>query len=406
VLRLTQRVGSTTLALLLGLGAFAPHAPAQCLPDGLGFAPCCGPASVTLPTFPAFSSLPTQFICFDSCQSALNVPYCVDIGQPNPVLISNVPVCGAYHIRFKFKTCGTTTFLWKGLVNAYYSRNWQETPVVGAPPITIWRFVVNGDFLPTPSLPNNPLQRPACLNNFTRVYWSGYIDYVLDCTTNTWQVAFNLNHECDGIHHISGTARPAPSSGLHPTRSFSFVGPGTGFVVSSTGTATGNGPISQEAVRWNNWGNAPAICTLEEPATGTFQSSNAFCMCVSGGNQYVSTNVSANGVCGSSVTRSPIYGFYQERIGSWTNASAYPGTQDLLFDFGYLAYANACNGIFTQEWFEGGETLGGYTAFDFTGVALGTQFEDLASASLSMTNQATRIGAPHVSYYMLNFNQP
>jgi hypothetical protein len=77
-----------------------------------------------------------------------------------------------------------------------------------------------------------------------------------------------------------------------------------------------------------------------------------------------------------------------------------------LFDFGYLAYQNGCTGVLSQEWFEGAETLRGFPAVDFSGVALGTQFEDLASASTSAVNQATRIGAPHVSYYMLNFNMP
>lgn len=405
MLALTNRLRSSIVAALLGSMFFVLPASAQCMPDGLSFAPCCGQASVTLPAFPPISQA-IQFICFDSCQPVLVANYCVDIGTPNSVLISGQPVCGAYHIRFKVKNCGTSTFLWNGLVNAYYSRNWQETPVVGQPPITIWRFNINGDFLPTPQLPNNSFQRPACLGTYTRVYWSGYIDYALDCTTNTWSVAWNLNHECDGIHHIGGTARPAPSGGLHPTRSFSFVGPGAGFSVSSTGTAQGNGPITQEAVRWNRWSNAPAICTLEEPATGTFQALSPFCFCVSGGNQYIPTNVNATGVCGTNVSPSPLYGFYQKRIGSWTNPSVYPGTQDLLFDFGYLAYMNGCNGQFTQEWFEGGETLGGYPKFDFNSMALGNQFEDLASASVSRLNQATKIGGPHVSYYILNFNQP
>jgi len=404
MLDLTNRIRSMTLAALLGCGAFALPAPAQCMPDGLGFAPCCGGASATLPAFPPISQ-GIQFFCFDNCQPAFAVNYCVDIGTPSAVVVNGQPVCGAYHIRFKVKNCGTTTFLWNGLVNAYYSRNWQETPVVGAPPITVWRFVINGDFLPTPSLPNNSFQRPGCLGTFTRVYWSGYIDYALDCSTNTWQAAWNLNHECDGIHHMPGTARPGGA--LHPTRSFSFVGPGGSFVPSTTGPFMSNGPITQEAVRWNNWSHAPAICTLEEPATGTFQATSPFCFCVSGGgNEYVPTNVSATGACGTSVSPSPIFGFYQKRIGAWTNPNVYPGTQSLLFDFGYLAYMNGCNGQFTQEWFEGAETLQGYPAFDFNGAALGTQFEDLASASVSKVNQATRIGAPHVSYYILNFNLP
>jgi hypothetical protein len=404
----TNRLCSFTFTALLALALFARPAAAQlCIPDSLDVGPCCAPASATLPPFPAMSQS-VKFICFDGCNPVLNVPYCVDISTPFTVNSGGAIVCGAYRIRFRVKTCGTTTVLWNGMVNAYYSRNWQvSTPPPAGVNLTVWRFVINGDFLPTPSLPNNPLQKPACTSNFPRVYFTGYIDYALDCTTNTWQVAWNVNHECDGIHHQPGTARPAPSSGLHPTRSFSFVGPGAGFVVSSANTSSSNGPITQQAVRYNNWANSPSICTYEEAATGTFQATNAFCLCAVGGsNQYVSTNVTATGACGSAVTPSPLFGFYQKRLGTWTNQNVYPARQALLFDFGYLAYQNGCTGVFTQEWFEGAETLRGYPAVDFSGVALGTQFEDLASASTSPTNQATRIGAPHVSYYMLNFNMP
>src|SRR5882672_11334429 len=100
MLALTNRLRSSIVAALLGSMLFVLPAPAQCVPDGLGFAPCCGPASVTLPAFPPISQA-IQFFCFDSCQPAFAVNYCVDIGTPNPVLVSGTPVCGAYHIRFK-----------------------------------------------------------------------------------------------------------------------------------------------------------------------------------------------------------------------------------------------------------------------------------------------------------------
>src|SRR6185295_1512884 len=127
------------------------------------------------------------------------------------------------------RICGTTNFVWLGLVNAFYTRNWQEMPVAGQV-LTVWRFAINGDMLPTTFTPPGPCDRPACLNTYARLYVSGYIDYALDCATNTWQVAFVLNHECDSIHHQPGFSRPAPASGLHPTRSFSIVCPGATFV--------------------------------------------------------------------------------------------------------------------------------------------------------------------------------
>ena len=77
-----------------------------------------------------------------------------------------------------------------------------------------------------------------------------------------------------------------------------------------------------------------------------------------------------------------------------------------MIDLGALTHVNGCTGITSQEWFEGTETIGGFPAFDFSGAALGMQFEDLESCNTSATSTATLIGAPHVPYYMLNFNLP
>jgi hypothetical protein len=77
-----------------------------------------------------------------------------------------------------------------------------------------------------------------------------------------------------------------------------------------------------------------------------------------------------------------------------------------LFDFGYLSYVNGCTATTSQEWFEGGETVGGYPATAFTGLPLDPEFEDLGSSNNSTTNPAIRIGAPHFANYLLNFNLP
>jgi hypothetical protein len=316
-------------------------------------------------------------------------------------------VCGVYDIPVRIRACPFNLTFWGGKLRAYYSRNWQASSVAGTVNLTVWRFLINGDLKPTSSLPMNQNVRPACNAAFGVTYFTGYIDYVYDCSTNQWQIAWNLNHECDGVHHSPASARPAPSSGFHPTRSYSFVGPGNTFSIQPINLQVSNGQIIQQAMRKNDWINSPAICTFEEPATGAFTATSDFCQCSGNGpKQYNMAFVQATGACGSSVQPSPLTMLMQKRLGMWTNPNVYPGIEMLLFDFGYLDHKDGCTGAGAPEWFEGCETIRGYPAVDFTGVNLGTQFEDLGSCNQSPTAPAIFIGAPHVVNYVLNFNLP
>jgi hypothetical protein len=393
---------------LVVLAVSAPRAAAQCgQADGLDGGPCCAAAFAQIPQIPAFQT-DARFICFDNCAPALNTLYCANLGPPIPMGSGGAIVCGAYFIRLRLKVCGTTNFVWLGALNAMYSRNWLESSVPGTVNLTVWRFIVNGDFLPTASLPNTPCDKPGCTVQFTRVYFSGHVDYAYDCITNTWSVAFAINHECDGIHHQPGTARPAPASGFHPTRNFSIVGPGSTFAVASTGAIRSDGPINQQAIRWNNWGPAPVACTFEEPASGFFQAQNDVCFCATASPnlQYTFSNVSAFGACGSAINPVAGFPFLQKRIGAWTSATTFPGQEFVLFDVGRLGALKGCTGVNSIEWFEGSETIGGFPAYEFSGLALDPEFEDLGSANNSFTNPAVKIGAPHVSNCILNFNLP
>jgi len=394
------------LALTSILAFAAPPARSQCVPDGLS-GPCCGPTFATLPQIPPLQR-DARWLCFDACQTSLNTMYCANIGAPSPVQVGGQVLCGAYNIRIRLKFCGTANFVWLGSVSAYYTRNWQESPAPGQT-LTVWRFAINGDMLPTTLLPAGLCSRPACLNQYTRVYFSGHIDYALDCATNTWQVAFVLSHECDSIHHQVGFSRPAPASGLHPTRSFSIVCPGATFVpfVPAAGNPRSDGSITAEAIRWNRWSPPPQACTFEEPVNGGFFAQNESCFCVTAGApQYISTIVDAVSVCGSQAVPSALGPYWQKRIGGWTAAGSFPGIEYALFDFGWLSFRNGCTATSTQEWFEGGETVGGYPAVDFAGLPLAPEFEDLGSSNNSTTNPAVRIGAPHVANYLLYLNLP
>lgn len=397
-----------TLALVGGaLGSTT--ALAQCaLPDNLDGGPCCAPASVNLPSFPIMGG-DALWIAFDNCNTALQRPFCVTFGKPKPTVQAGGIVCGQYDIRIQLKDCGTTLLHWSGGLRATYSRTWQESQIPGALNLSVWRFIVNGDLIPTNNVPNNPLERPVSLNQYSRVYFSGHLDYAYDCFNNTWSVAWSLNHECDAVHHSAQSARPAPSAGFDPAKSYSIVGPGTTFVVAPTNTLISDGPINQGSLRWNNWAAAPAICTYREPAQGNFIAQGLYCLCANinpAAPQSVDSSVFAQGQCGSGVFPTPATRFTQKRIGFWSNPAVFPGVEHLLFDYGDMALINGCTGVVTHEWYEGPETIGGYFAVDVNGVPLDRQFEDLGSCNTSATNPSTRIGAPHVSYSVLNFNMP
>jgi hypothetical protein len=403
MLALPRIFGSLVFVACLAL-ATAP-ARAQCGPDGLSPGPCCTVANAIVPPIPAMQ-LDCRWLCFNGCNVSQNFLDCVNLGPLVPATGGGALICGAYDVRFRTRTCGTTNFLWNGSLKAFYSRTWQESSIPGTVNLQVWRFVVNGDLIPSPLLPTGPCRKPACTSNYTRVYFSGYMDYAFDCINNTWSVAFAISHECDSVHHQAGTARPAPAGGLHPTRSFSIVGPGSTFAAAVAGPRS-DGSITNEGVRWNNWALLPQSCTFEEPATGAFLAQNEFCFCTATGpNQYIATFVNAGGACGSTVA-TPVGGqLMQKRIGGWTNPNQFPGVEFALFDFGRLTCVNGCTLTTTVEWFEGGETVGGYLPIAFSGLALDPEFEDLGSSNNSFTAPAVKIGAPHVTNYLLNFNLP
>ncbi len=400
------RLPSLVVSLAVSLTAFASSASAQvCAPDGLDQGNCCQPAGVVLPTIPAIS-MTAKFLCFNNCSPQINANLCVDIGAPQAVGAGGALVCGIYTIRYQIRVCSTGAVIWTGSMRAHYSRNWQESSIPGAVNLGVWRFLLNGDLVPTVNLPpGNPCIRPVCVSTFGRAYFTGYIDYAFDCNTGTWAAAWGLTHECDAIHHPLGSARPAPAAGLHPTRSFTFVGPGAGFTVTNN-IPPSQGTVVSEAVRWNNWAALPLICTFEERVLGTITVGTPFCFCSTAvAPQYIPTLLTGTGGCGTNFASSTASPFLQKRIGNWTNPAVFPGLEFLLFDLGRVTYAS-CIGITTTEWFEGVETLRGYPAFDYNGNPLPFTFEDIGSSNRAPNNMAVWIGAPHLSQFIMNLNAP
>lgn len=396
-------------ALAAAFLASPTPAAAQCMPDLLDSQPCCLPVAANLPVFPAISQS-SKFLCFRDCATQLNANLCVTIDPP---AMAGGGICGVYTIKFKVRQCGgTMPILWQGNLRAQYSRNWLEAAPTGTN-YGVWRFLLNGDLKATATLQANPSWanpnvRPGCYGNFNAIYVAGYIDYAYDCNLNTWTAAWAVNHDCDANHHPVGSPR---AGAFHPTRSWTFLGPGAGFVPNTTTTLTGAGAVGGEALRWNDWSTAPAICRGEEPVNGLVQSLGSFCPCSTNPGapgQYENSIVSVQGSCGS-FSRTivpPIVPFLQKRIGQWTNPNVFPGLEYLNIDMGDMDYNNACTLLFSTEFFEGVTTLGGYPATSYSAVPLGRQQMDLGSANRSPSNPARRVGVPHITNYVINFDMP
>lgn len=406
-----SRVISSLFVFAAALFLRTSPAAAQCLPDNLDTVPCCVPVGVTLPVFPAISQS-SKFVCFRDCAPVVNANLCVTVDPPVPT-----PVCGVYTIKFKVRQCGgTMPILFQGNLRAQYSRNWIESPLPGAM-TGVWRFLLNGDwkasaFLQASPSWASPNVKPGCYTAYNAMYVAGYIDYAFDCATSTWTAAWAFNHDCDRIHHPPGSPRPAPGAGYHPTRTWTFLGPGTGFVVDPTvGTITGVGPAIDEAVRWNDWSTQPAICRGEEKSTGNVVQLGPVCMCSTmptAPGQYENTAIDVFGGCGS-MSRTllpPIVPMVQKRIGRWTVAGTFPGFEYLNIDMGDMDYFNSCTGLTTTEFFEGVTTLGGYPAMSYAGVPFGRTQMDLGSSNRSPLSMARRVGVPHITQFVINLNLP
>jgi hypothetical protein len=398
------------LALLVTCG-LARQAGAQCFPDNFDSAICCTPVTPNIPSIP-FMQQNGRFICFRNCGVQVNAQICSIYGPMLPAMQGLNIVCNVFTMRFQVKSCGPNQVLWSGNLRLHYSRNWQELGPSPGVVRTVWRFMANGDLVPTSALPAIPNVKPPCsaTNVFGKAYFAGYFDFAYDCSSNTWSSAYALQHECDFASHGTGSARPLASS--HPTRSYVFVGPAAGFVASSVNPATSGG-LTFDAVRRNNWPTLPNICLAEEPlgAGGTLLPVRPYCECVTSStiNQFNDTVLQGGGQCGTTFnTLAPPIGpipFTQKSIGAWTIAGTFPEQKTLFFTNGTMLHNDGCTATTSTQYFEGVETINNNSAMlsvGFNGVAFGGTFLDLASSN--GVGGATLTGAPHVVWYLLNLN--
>ncbi|MBI3844175.1 MAG: hypothetical protein HY292_05990 [Planctomycetes bacterium] len=408
---------SLSIAVAGALSAFAQ--PVCFGPDGLdgSTTTCCTPANVNLPAFPIIQSQQSKYMCFLNCNTQLNANVCATIGPPAPAQAGGALVCGIYTIRFTFRTCGgAATVLWSGTMRAQYSRTWVVSTVPGTvPDVQVWRFLLNGDLVPSTSLPTgNPSVFAPCMPAFgNKMHVWGYIDYAGTCIASgpTFSVAWALNHGCDSSAHGATSTRPGA---FHASRSYTWVGPSAGFVIDPVNTTFSNGTAApnQDSIRKNRWTAIPSICSFREPLQiSSVIPQGALCPCGAGGTQYDRSIFRVVGQCGTNVSAGfafPIP-FIQKRIGRWTSATAYPGLQELVLDEGYVSYQDGCTATTLTQYLQGVETIGGFLPFRAAQpplVPLDRQFEDLATANIGPNNSALRIGSPYVTHYIINVNYP
>lgn len=402
---LSRRAG-WLLAFGLAVGLMAAPAPAQCIADGLDGGSPCDVAAVNLPDIPAFDQT-IRFVCFEDCDVRLNKEVCVEIEAPRLVDPGTGVICAMRLIRFEIRTCSAVPkVLWAGRQRAFYSRTWTERTDDGRT-LQVWRFLLNGDLLPSQFLINhagqNPCGVPDCFETFGKVFFWGHVDYVRDCENpDAWQVAWALHHECDEIEHRADGQRPGV---FHPDHSISFVGPSAGFVPAMV--AAVGGPVGTEAVRRNDFSTIPDICRFEDPLADSVVDTGAeFCLCGGGPARYHETSVSISTLGGSAFASAPgVTGMVEKAIGTWLLAgSTYPGTETLLSVAGDLTWVDGCNGIDGVSHLRGVASQGGYPAETLQGTPLPATRKFLDLGTADRRTGGPLIGVPFVSWWILNLN--
>lgn len=401
-------------ALVLGSALLAGTAAAQCpLPDGLDGGPCCTRAPLRLPVFPPFAQQ-TMDICWRDC-NVDQVGLCVARWSqpiPPPQAFPQAPPCNILVSDLQLFDPATGALKWRGTMWMQYARTWLENNA--GQQFQVWRFLVNGELNPTAAAGAPPCPVPACAPAFNnRVRWTGYIDYAQDCANLTFNHSWMLNHECDAIDHAPGFPRAGT---FHPDRSFTFVAPAAGFVPNPN-LPVEAGAIVFEDVRRVNL-PVPGFagsCEFEERIVfGNLNPIAFFCPCTTlpATNQYVQSQLTVNGACGTSVF-SPggpfLPGFVSKSIGTWTIPAAWPGVEDLRWNCGGYDYFDPCTGVLRQEIFFGVTTRFGFPATQLTlfgpGAPLPPTFVD-QSNSLRQPGYATVMNIRYVSDHILNLNLP
>jgi hypothetical protein len=347
----------TVVAIVVAAAAAAvPSAVAQQCPrpDLLDCGPCWTPAMADLPVFTGFT-LDSRYVCWRNCAVESVFTYGLEWSPLKQVRLQGRPVCSIYKgtVRLLDPLTGLPKYV--GTMALFYSRTWVETDPTDGHQLQVWRFLFNGNLIPDPNCDPIPCPTPPCVTSFGNFRVWGYYEKILDCVTFQNFHAGAMTHECDSIDHVAGSARAGT---FHPDRSYTAVWPGAGFTP-TTAIPFESGPIPLEAVRPLNLALLPGsgdICVNEEPASANLNFLRQYCACMAGPNQYVNEDLTAFGLCGTTINSAagpfPFPGYHSKAIGFWT-LPFYPGTQRLRLNFASLRYDDPCRPRSANEIFYG-----------------------------------------------------
>lgn len=370
----------------IGFGFFVSQTPdsaAQCAtPDGLDPTTCCAPATPNLPSFPIIVS-PASGLCWQACNPLPKTCLTIDLTAPVTTMS-----CTQYTADLSALDCSGVSLM-KGTVTLDYARTWTETPVAGAVPIQVWRFMAKVDLQA-----GGPISTACPVPNCTAApgstaFYYGYVDYSRDCSTGAWSHALVLYHNCYRFVHNS--ALSATPGAFHPGRTFALVSPDTAanpFVPNII--LPGPAPLLGEAMRSVNTAAAGFCLAEEKMIQGAFIPQVTGCACplsfqppMNSANRFDGSAACGGGFMSLNVYPTvPWVHLMTTSLGHWSNASSYPGPEFASVAEGLLVYRDACIGPANQSFdiFYGSLTNFGYGFVPTQPLAPPSQnFLDLAS---------------------------
>ncbi|QDU66145.1 hypothetical protein [Engelhardtia mirabilis] len=361
------------LALSVALAAqltWAAPAQAQCFgPDGLSSSTCWSDVSANLPLLPPIDFQGSGF-CTDSCDVVSSE--CIRIILSPPELAG----CGEFFAQFSVLDCLDNPLLSGFPIRLDYTRTWNETSTSGSN-YQVWRFAAKVDVSSVAGAPPTCLAAP-CLGPYPTAFYYGYVDYALNCDTNTFESSIVLHHSCDRyIHDPLHSDKPGV---FHPTTTYSIVGPvsTTNPFVPSASPRPG-GPLFSEAVRVAAQGS-PTCVSEERLTSGGLTPLIAVCTCplAFGSLRNTISLYTGIGSClgtdglpsrfdslDTAVLGYPWIHMLTTSIGSWTGTASYPGPERAFVEEGVFGYHDSCavTGTSTGNFLEfhyGGSTAAGW----------------------------------------------
>lgn len=322
----------TPLVLSALLGFAAPFASAQCGigDDGLFTGNCCDSVSPILPPFPDFS-MRAQWICIEKCDPSLRERAEFKATQPSFIDCDRV----VYDAKWVIYSSGGVNIEYDGQLYGKYARTFRERTPNGTT-FQVWRFLVNGDFVPTTtSALSSPCLIPTSFNTYGRVHFVGHIDYACNLAGG-FDMAVSLQYLPGCISH--GLVSQRPGNG-DPSRNYYLVAPDNFIVGANQGTEP-QGTISGESFRASSIPSGRCF-SEERLSPQSLESIFRDCPCVGGGGSmpWVVQKTDLTNVCAGMTTWVPFSitpfspdGINLQVVGQWANGvnGAYPQNQTLI----------------------------------------------------------------------------